>query len=65
MPVHDPAEYFDHGGVIKCGDADGVEVTQESRCNRITASPRRAHGTYHLNINQVDRRSVLKVIPVT
>ena len=26
MPFHDPAEDLSHGGVIKRGDADGVEV---------------------------------------
>lgn len=65
MPLHDPAKYFGHGNVIKCGDADGIKVTQEARRDRITASPRGTHSTYHLNINQVNGRRVLQVIPVT
>lgn len=65
MPFHDPAEYLGHGCVIKRGDADGVEVTQKARCYRITASPWGTHGTYHLNVNQMDRRRVFQVVPVT
>lgn len=63
MPFHDPAEDLSHGGVIKRGDADGVEVAQEARRDGIAATSGRSHGTYHLNIHQMDGRSVLKVIP--
>ena len=63
MPFHDPTEYLDHGAVIKRGDADGVEMTQEARCDRITPTPRWAHGTNHLNVNQVNWRGVLQIIP--
>ena len=63
MPFHDPAEYLCHGAIIKCGDADGIEVTQEARCDGVTSSPRGSHGTNHLDINQVNRRGVLQVVP--
>ena len=59
MPFHDPTEYLDHGAVIKRGDADGVKMTQEARCDGITSTPGWAHGTNHLNVNQVNWRRVL------
>lgn len=62
MLFYDFVEDFSYGGVIKCGDVDGVEVVQEVRCYGIVVIFGRFYGIYYLNIYQMDGRSVFKVI---
>lgn len=63
MPFHNPAKYLGHTRVVKCGDADVVKVPQEPRRHRVASSPGGTHGPYHLNVNQMNGRRVLQVIP--
>ena len=63
MPFHNPSKYLGHSRVVKCGDADVVKVSQEPRRDRVASSPGGTHSRYHLNVNQMNGRSVLQVIP--
>ena len=64
VPVHDPPEDGDHGVIIKLVNGDHVEVSEETRGDRIPATARGTHGGHNLDVNQLHGRGFLEVVPV-
>lgn len=53
-----------HCVITKCGNWYYIEVSQETRSDRVSTTTRRTHCTHKLKVNQSQFRCVLPVIPI-
>jgi len=64
MPAEDGVVDGGHLLVVELVDGDGVEVSQEARCDWVATAARWTHRRHQLDVGQVDRRRLLQVVPV-
>jgi hypothetical protein len=65
VPIDFRSEDSSEGFVVERIDAEDVEVAKEPGRNLASAAARRTHGRQEENVQQLELRRVLLVIPVT